>query len=343
MQSESSKGATGRRVLEIDLVRHTIVKNLDNVYSIKDIQGLLSLYALGFLPREDLKDHLARSVAKALGVPCESEHIRLDVPQWFDPNTSEYIPKLVYSTACTGVHVLRSVNAVGCLSTRQVQECLWNASFTGVDTEIIQKLVEVFHGDVFVQDPNGRNAIIHAARGGHVEIMRLLVETYRVAPHAARDYNEWTPLIHASNHGHVECVRFLLDMNQDHTDDTNMYGDTALMAAAQRGYNNIIRLLIEHGRASVNRRNFAGKTSLMFASENGHHATVDLLMNTYGALLDETDKSGQTALAMASSRGHMATVACLLKASAMTPVQHNSFPSESFKVSIGSSSRCRAR
>ena len=81
MQSESSKGATGRRVLEIDLVRHTIVKNLDNVYSIKDIQGLLSLYALGFLPREDLKDHLTRSVAKALGVPCESEHIRLDEHQ----------------------------------------------------------------------------------------------------------------------------------------------------------------------------------------------------------------------------------------------------------------------
>ena len=342
MQSESSKRAIGRRVLENDLVRHTIVRNLDNVYSMKDIQGVLSLNALGFLPREDLKDHLVRSVAKALGVPCESEHARLDAPQWFDPNTSEYIPRLVYSTTCTGVHVLRSVKAADELTQRQVQECIWNGSWSGVGTEIIQKLVDVFDGDVLAQDPNGRNSIIHAARGGHVEIMRLLVETYQVAPHKAKDYNEWTPLIHASHHGHVECVRFLLDIDQHHTDDANMYGDTALMAAAQRGHNTIVRLLIERGRASVNRRNFAGKTALMFASESGRHSTVDLLMNTYGALLDETDKSGQTALAMASSRGHLNTVACLLKASAMTPVHHNSFPSESFKVSLGSSSRCRA-
>ncbi len=54
---------------------------------------------------------------------------------------------------------------------------------------------------------DGHSALTKAAYFGHIEVVRLLVETYKVA-----SIHRGTPLHAAAHRGHVEMVRYLLKL-----------------------------------------------------------------------------------------------------------------------------------
>jgi len=90
-----------------------------------------------------------------------------------------------------------------------------------------------------------------------------------------------TALIPACHYGHVDTVRLLLQSSRTDIDHVNRLGWTALLEAIILGdggaaHTEIVRLLVVHG-ASVQRADAQGVTPLAHAQARGQRAIVELL------------------------------------------------------------------
>ena len=105
------------------------------------------------------------------------------------------------------------------------------------------------------------NALQRAARNGHAEVCRLLLE--QGADVNATNWLGLTPLFLAAWRGHVEVCRLLLERGANvHAVTRN--NDTPLHDAARNGQADVCRLLIERG-ADVHVANWFGWTPLDLA------------------------------------------------------------------------------
>jgi ankyrin repeat protein len=90
-----------------------------------------------------------------------------------------------------------------------------------------------------------------------------------------------TALIQAARNGHVDIVRTLLDAGAE-VDETSD-GVTALWWAAATGATDLVTALLLAG-ADVRVRSPAGATALMIAERRGYHAIVEVLAAPSAAL-----------------------------------------------------------
>ncbi|KAH9999500.1 hypothetical protein BJV77DRAFT_977559 [Russula vinacea] len=106
------------------------------------------------------------------------------------------------------------------------------------------------HLDVALLLPSssGEYPIHFAARQGHADICRLLVQYD--GSDLPDKYNEWTPIFHAARFGHDACVRVLLEAGC-RTDVTDEHGNNALHYAAWYGHRECVSLLLESGRPRI--------------------------------------------------------------------------------------------
>ena len=81
---------------------------------------------------------------------------------------------------------------------------------------------------------NGVTALFLASQNGHLEVLRLLLESRADKGKAIRNYGE-TVLILASENGHLEVVRLLLEFGADE-DLANSGGTAALKVASANGH-----------------------------------------------------------------------------------------------------------
>ena len=163
--------------------------------------------------------------------------------------------------------------------------------------------------DLNAQDNDGYTALMLAAEGGYVEMVRLLVE-HGVDVNA--QYYGYTALMLAAEGGHVEVARFLVEHGAD-VNAPNEYGDTALMWAARQGHVEVARFLVEHG-ADVNAQNNDGLTALMWAVlyfyvEMTMETTMERmemvrLLVEHGADVNAQNNDGLTALSFAKTFGN---------------------------------------
>ena len=125
-----------------------------------------------------------------------------------------------------------------------------------------------------------------------------------------------TALIHAAKYGHIDLVRFLIAQGAD-VNMGNILGDTALSLAVAWGHKNIVQLLLEHD-ADVNIPTVQGSTPLMVAARAGRIDMARMLL-ARGANIDWTPVSntmsqeGVTALITAAMFGQTDMVRFLLK------------------------------
>jgi ankyrin repeat protein len=107
-------------------------------------------------------------------------------------------------------------------------------------------------------------------------------------------------LLTAAEGGDKDSVRALLDEGSD-VEETDSYGNTALIFAAANGHVGIIRILLAAG-ADVNASRKDGMTPLILGTFSAHADVVRTLLAA-GASLDATDSLGMTALQWAKSKG----------------------------------------
>lgn len=130
----------------------------------------------------------------------------------------------------------------------------------------------------------------HAARNGHLDIVRFLVEAGGSKDQARKEGT--TPLFVAAEDGHFEIVRFLVACGavKDKANDDWM---SPLWIAAAEGHLDTVSVLVEAGQ----------QESLHIAAAGGYLDVVRLLLES-GADVDLITKDGQTARDLALMNGH---------------------------------------
>ena len=163
--------------------------------------------------------------------------------------------------------------------------------------------------------------LIDAAKMGDLARVNALLK--QGANVHAQTIGGFTALMHAAAGGHPEMVKVLLDRGADTEARGNYYkGETALMMAARRGHTEVVDLLIDNGAKVDTASKHSGSTPLMLAAYDGHLDTVKKLLDE-DATVDARDKAGGTALMSAVSRGHWAVAKALLEGGADVNAEAN--------------------
>uniref|UniRef100_A0AC35TW30 ANK_REP_REGION domain-containing protein n=1 Tax=Rhabditophanes sp. KR3021 TaxID=114890 RepID=A0AC35TW30_9BILA len=171
---------------------------------------------------------------------------------------------------------------------------------------IVRQLIE--DSDVDESDNEGWSALLNAAANGHTDICKMLIENGASIDLA--DLMGWTPLMWAVYKNHRETVALLLNykVQINIVDDDD--GLTPLILSAGRGYQEIVKLLLENG-AAVNSCDKFGSTSLIWASRKGYLNIVEILLND-GCEVDAVGMYGSTALMLATKGNFIEVVEKLL-------------------------------
>ena len=129
---------------------------------------------------------------------------------------------------------------------------LYDASKEG-DTEVVMKLCNNPVVDVNVEITlrwNGHYStpLIEAARGGHEEVIRVLLKARAVVNKTAKQ--GISPLHLAAKFGHIDVVKLLLESGAD-PDKASNSGMTALQLALTNGHHDVCKALIQGGARVV--------------------------------------------------------------------------------------------
>lgn len=135
---------------------------------------------------------------------------------------------------------------------------------------VVTALLENPLTQVEVRTAQDESALMLAALKGYLNICKLLVTR-------DADVNKpgWAPLHYAATGGHVDVMRLLLD-NNAYIDAASPNGTTPLMMAARYGSNDAVNLLLEAGADPV-LKNVQGLTAMDFARQVQREDTVLLI------------------------------------------------------------------
>ena len=169
---------------------------------------------------------------------------------------------------------------------------------------------------VNARDSEGRNAVLAATQGGHVEAARLLIA--RGADVNAQDKIQDSAFLLAGALGHTEIVRLALAAGAN-LKLTNRYGGTALIPACHYGHVDTVRLLLGSAM-DVDHVNNLGWTALLEAIILGdggaRHTEIVRLLLQHRANPNLADGQRVTPLAHAEQRGYRSIVELLRAAGA---------------------------
>ncbi|WEW59218.1 hypothetical protein PRK78_004687 [Emydomyces testavorans] len=144
--------------------------------------------------------------------------------------------------------------------------------------------------DIDIQNESGETALYWAARNGQEETVGLLLlNGAKVLP----DNEGWNALSWAIVGGHIEVVKVLLDQSAD-LDVQHDGRHKALYLAAEEGHDKIVQVLLDNG-VDVNAQDHLKSTALDFAVAAGHETAVRALLRN-GAAVNLKDIYDNSAL-----------------------------------------------
>ena len=191
------------------------------------------------------------------------------------------------------------------------------ASFFGI-VEVVAGLIEMERYDINEGDFWGFGPIAWAARNGHEEVVKILLERREICPDKPNN-DGGTPLSHAAQYGHEEVVKILLrqeDVNPDRPDNSGL---TPLWHAARNGHEGVVKVLLERREISPDKPNNDGRTPLSHAARDGHEGMVKIFLGREEVNPDRPDNYGQTPLSHAAWIGHEGVVKILLGREEVNP------------------------
>lgn len=158
-----------------------------------------------------------------------------------------------------------------------------------------------------------------AARYGYASLVKPLLsnDNTGLILDILNDNGSISPLSCAAKNGHTETVKILLEyIGMNPMVDKNESFETPLCLAAAKGYKIIVHLFIERDNLDLAIKGVSGQ-ALSAAAKNGHAEVVKLFLEKDVLDLnweDSADHSnGRTALSYAASRGYTDVVRLFLE------------------------------
>ena len=163
-------------------------------------------------------------------------------------------------------------------------------------------------------DQDGRTLLHWAARGGHIDLIELLINRYSL-PVNVPDNNGNTPLYDAARGRQLPAVQWLIEQtNAENTANVNgLYPIHGAAYGGQKGGQAIVNYFIAKGLHEAHVTDNEGNSLLHFAAQRGNIATIQWLVNTYHMNITLTNKHGATLLHIAALCGHRNLVKWLIK------------------------------
>jgi len=287
--------------------------------------GYCSVY-WGVHARRELSDH-ARSLALQLLQECDGH---ISIKYLFNAECIWFPRDRHGGLMFSGLHLASFFGVVGFVDTLMEMGCY------GTDT----------------MDLSGRTPLAWAARGGHEEVVKILLQRGEANPNKS-DNEGRTPLSHAACHGHEGVVKVLLGrgevspdqpttwgqkllswatqyghagvvkmpirreaVNPDRPDN---YGNTPLKEAARRGHKEVVKILLAYQKVDPDKPDTWKTTLLWHAAVGGDEGAAKILLGREEADPDKQDRTGRTLLSEAASKGHEGVVKILLGCQKVNP------------------------
>ena len=182
-----------------------------------------------------------------------------------------------------------------------------------------------------------------AAWEGNLQEVRRLVEEEGEDPERGVGLYGWIPLHHSAGGGHLQVVRYLIEEQHCNPKCVDEYGVTPLHYSAIGGHLQVVRYLIEEQRCNPKCVDKDGWTPLHYASVYSHVGVVKYLLVVHHCDPNCKDKAGDTPLDLAVL--HLAVARELIKAGAKSTSKPPKPPVKIFVVgnpSAGKSSLTKA-
>ena len=224
--------------------------------------------------RMELSDH-SRFLALDLFDRYDS-HISAEICGWFAPEQYRVSP--------------RPFSVLRCIS------------YFGIG-ELAIDLLRTKGWDVNQGDRDGMTLLMWAARYGHEELVRLLLQQRHTRPDMADTKYGRTALSWAAESGHEGVVRLFLGL---------LFVNPSSIGRRWGKTPQIMSLLFGRKYVNPDRPDNDGRTPLSWAASGGHDGVVKLLLGREDACPDRPDKDGQTPLLWAARCWHDGAVKLLL-------------------------------
>ena len=220
-------------------------------------------------------------------------------------------------------------------------------SYFGI-AEVTIDLIRTKRWAVNQRDSGGATPLMWAARYGHKEVVKLLLQQKYTQPNIPDIRNGLTGLFLVAENGHGGVIQqFLGRLLVNLESIGNWWGETRvgramnllfgargidtralrpvncgrgpLSLAAESGHDVVVRLLLEREGVSPDRPDIHGQTPLSWAARNGHDGVVKLLLGREDVSPDKPSNYGKTPLLLAAKNRHDEAVKLLLEREDVSP------------------------
>ena len=173
-------------------------------------------------------------------------------------------------------------------------------------TEVVAELLE--HGAA-IDETNLGTPLRTAACYGKTDIVRYLLS--KGARDDVQERDGYSPLLGAARDGHAEVCKVLVEHGSDVNQQHPLTKDSALSYAAAGGHHETLLMLLSLG-AWVDSQTYTGFTPLAAACQNGHLTSVVSLLQA-GASTKLSDTRGAPPIHKAAGKDRVAIVMTLLE------------------------------
>ncbi|XP_005411255.1 PREDICTED: espin-like protein [Chinchilla lanigera] len=185
------------------------------------------------------------------------------------------------------------------------------AAAKGGDVATLERLLEAGTLGPGITDNLGAGLVHHAARAGHLDCVRFLVQQAKL-PGNQRAQNGATPAHDAAATGHLATLCWLILNGGCGLQDRDTSGVSPLHLAARFGHPALVEWLLREGHAAT-LETLEGALPLHHAAVSGDLTCLKLLAAAHGSGVNRQTHSGASPLYLACQEGHLHLAQFLVK------------------------------